>query len=204
MRRIPIFATILVALAVATMMGLGIWQLHRLRWKEGLLAQIDAAQTLPPLGETDLFRPNLGYRQAAVTCATAPVTPIERAGRSAEGRSGYVYLVPCRFTGGEVLLVAGWADHPGAIKTITNQGHFAGMLSGSGPMGQLGRLPYTLYSTTAIAPLVPAAQPSRDAIVNNHLAYAIQWFAFAAVAAMIYAIALWKRAGRIARKDKRG
>jgi cytochrome oxidase assembly protein ShyY1 len=30
-------------------------------------------------------------------------------------------------------------------------------------------------------------------IPNNHLAYAVQWFVFAGVAAAIYAILLWRR-----------
>jgi cytochrome oxidase assembly protein ShyY1 len=32
--------------------------------------------------------------------------------------------------------------------------------------------------------------PSPDSIPNNHLSYAIQWFLFAAAAALIYVLAL--------------
>ncbi len=32
----------------ATLMGLGVWQLHRLAWKQALLAEIDAAVARPP------------------------------------------------------------------------------------------------------------------------------------------------------------
>ena len=43
-RRTPVagaaFAT---AIALAVLVALGVWQLKRLAWKEGLLAQIDAA-----------------------------------------------------------------------------------------------------------------------------------------------------------------
>ena len=35
--------------------------------------------------------------------------------------------------------------------------------------------------------------PDLSAVPNNHLAYAVQWFLFAAVAAVIYAIALRRR-----------
>ena len=45
-RRIPIFATIVVAAAVATMFGLGIWQLRRADWKEGLLARYEQSQAM--------------------------------------------------------------------------------------------------------------------------------------------------------------
>ena len=42
--------------------------------------------------------------------------------------------------------------------------------------------------------LVASAPPSPDAIPNNHLAYAIQWFIFAGIAAVIYVLALRRRA----------
>ncbi|HEX6072551.1 MAG TPA: SURF1 family cytochrome oxidase biogenesis protein, partial [Sphingomicrobium sp.] len=35
-RRLPVIPTIVVAAAVAAMIGLGIWQLQRAHWKEGL------------------------------------------------------------------------------------------------------------------------------------------------------------------------
>ena len=43
--KLPIIPTILVALAVATMIGLGIWQLDRMRQKETLLAAYAASAT---------------------------------------------------------------------------------------------------------------------------------------------------------------
>ena len=41
--------------------------------------------------------------------------------------------------------------------------------------------------------LQASALPSFDDIPNNHRAYAIQWFFFAAVAALIYFLALRRR-----------
>jgi cytochrome oxidase assembly protein ShyY1 len=38
--------------------------------------------------------------------------------------------------------------------------------------------------------LMASAVPSPDSIPNNHLSYAIQWFLFAAAAALIYVLAL--------------
>jgi surfeit locus 1 family protein len=37
------------------------------------------------------------------------------------------------------------------------------------------------------------AAPDPDAIPNNHLAYGVQWFFFAAVALVIYVVALRRR-----------
>ena len=38
MKRIPLIPSLIVAAAVAAMIGLGIWQLHRAQWKKDLLA----------------------------------------------------------------------------------------------------------------------------------------------------------------------
>jgi len=48
-RRLPLIPTLIVAAAVAVMIGLGIWQLQRAKWKEGLLARYAEAQKLPPI-----------------------------------------------------------------------------------------------------------------------------------------------------------
>ena len=46
MRRVPIFATIVVLAAAAVMVALGVWQLKRLEQKEALLARYAAAAGL--------------------------------------------------------------------------------------------------------------------------------------------------------------
>lgn len=38
-----------VALAFAVLVGLGVWQLHRLAWKEGLIAQLEARKAVAPV-----------------------------------------------------------------------------------------------------------------------------------------------------------
>jgi surfeit locus 1 family protein len=44
----PVGLTVTVALAVAILVGLGVWQLERLKWKTALLAHIAALQHAPP------------------------------------------------------------------------------------------------------------------------------------------------------------
>jgi surfeit locus 1 family protein len=53
-----------------------------------------------------------------------------------------------------------------------------------------------IVSFRAAPRLEPSARPSRDSIVNNSFAYAIQWFLFAATALIIYFIAASRRATR--------
>jgi surfeit locus 1 family protein len=47
-RGFPVGLTIAAAVALAILLGLGVWQLRRLRWKEALLAHVAALQTARP------------------------------------------------------------------------------------------------------------------------------------------------------------
>jgi cytochrome oxidase assembly protein ShyY1 len=48
-------------------------------------------------------------------------------------------------------------------------------------------------AATAPSGLEPSAPPSIRAIPNNHRSYALQWFSFAAIALIIYGLAVRKR-----------
>jgi cytochrome oxidase assembly protein ShyY1 len=50
-----------------------------------------------------------------------------------------------------------------------------------------------LIARSAPAGLKPLAPPSAADLPNNHLAYAVQWFIFAALAMLIYGLALRRR-----------
>ena len=49
MKRVPVFATILVTLAIVAMVALGVWQLGRRADKAALLAHYARNVTLPPV-----------------------------------------------------------------------------------------------------------------------------------------------------------
>ena len=48
-RRLPVLPTILVAMAVAVMIGLGVWQVQRAQWKEALLERYASAGQQPAM-----------------------------------------------------------------------------------------------------------------------------------------------------------
>jgi surfeit locus 1 family protein len=57
-----------------------------------------------------------------------------------------------------------------------------------------GMPPALMLVTDQPAPgLQPNAGPDLSSIPNNHLSYAVQWFLFALIAVVIYALALRKR-----------
>ncbi len=49
MNRPVLSAALATAVATSILIGLGVWQIRRLHWKEGLLARIDAAETSAPV-----------------------------------------------------------------------------------------------------------------------------------------------------------
>jgi len=198
MRRPPLLPTIFVAGAVAVMIGLGIWQLQRAAWKERLLAEYAGAAALPvvdldPLLDGEGPVPPLSFRRALITCAARDAEPEIRTGRSAADVPGQVYLIPCRpgapGLAGRIRINSGWAERPDAVRRLSLGGIVAGRLGLVEAEG-----PVTLTAAAATAPPLAPSQPtSVDNIPNNHLPYALQWFFFAAAAAVIYVLALRKR-----------
>jgi cytochrome oxidase assembly protein ShyY1 len=198
MKRLPLFPTILVAGAVAVMIALGIWQLQRAEWKDRLVADYATAAAMPALdldpllGRDPASLPPLAFRRALISCNAVNVVPDMRGGRSADGRGGYAYLVPCRpgadGLAGRILVNVGWVALPEHGRRLSLGGIVAGRL-GAVREGE----PITLVSASAAPGLTPSAAPSIDEIPRNHRAYAVQWFAFALIALVIYLLALRAR-----------
>lgn len=197
MRRLPVIPTLVVLAAVATMIWLGFWQIRRAHWKEDLLAQYAIAQAMPavdldPLLDGHAALPPLSFRRALVTCHARGAAPDVRAGRSATDLPGQVYYIPCRSgapgLAGRIRINAGWAARPDAAARLNMDGLVAGRL---GLIEDDG--PVTLTAATPAPPLAASQGPNIANIPNNHLFYAVQWFAFAAIALIIYLLALRRR-----------
>jgi len=189
-RRLPIVPTIVVALAVAAMIALGIWQLHRAKWKNDLLAQYAQAQKLPPIAwpTVPLRRDQLPLFRHATGVCLQTVGKRAVAGENLSGEPGYAQVVLCR-TGAEgpgMAVEIGWSKNPNAPINWRG-GPVSGIVAPDSQMGM------RLVAATAPPGLEPSAPPSTRTIPNNHLSYAVQWFAFAAIALAIYAIAVRKR-----------
>jgi surfeit locus 1 family protein len=186
--RVPVVPTLLVVAAVAAMIALGVWQLHRMRWKEALLARYAAAAHLPPVGFPR--QPNdqtLLFRRSEAFCLQ-PTGWRASAGRNRAGEPGYRHVADCR-TGAEgpgVAIDMGWSRSPDAPAWR------GGKVSGT--IGPDRDAQVLLVSDTAAPGLLPSAPPDIAEVPNNHLAYAVQWFVFAGVAAAIYAIVLRRQA----------
>ena len=205
MKRVPILPTLFVALCVAVMIKLAFWQLDRRAEKEALLAHYAVAAKLPPMafpaipvGEQFLFRKASGF-------CLEPVFADVEAGRNRDGGSGWRHIVQCR-TGAEgpgLVVDIGWS-RDFAVKPAWKGGTVTGMISAqpahrsliSRAMGKDAATALMLITDAPAPGLEPSAVPSPVDIPNNHLSYAVQWFAFAGLAALIYGIALTRRMRR--------
>ena len=191
-RKLPLIPTILVALAVATMIGLGLWQLERRKQKDALLAAYAAAANLPPIGWPSVppKEPLPLFRSASANCLQV-VGFRSAAGQNLQGEPGYLIIADCR-TGAEgpgLSVELGWSKNPNAGKTYRG-----GLVSGVIAPDKLSRM--RLVAATPGPGLEASASPSPETIPNNHLSYAIQWFLFAGIALLIYWLALrqrWKK-----------
>jgi surfeit locus 1 family protein len=132
--RFPIALTLITATALATLVSLGVWQVKRLHWKEGLLAQIHALQSAPaqPLVKV-LQRVGAGqavdYTRVTADCPDIETTPFLRLWSVPDVRSGYRIITACALKNspfGAILVDRGfitlddaarWNGAPGAVLT---------------------------------------------------------------------------------------
>lgn len=197
MKRWPVVPTIVVGLAVAAMIALGLWQLlERRPAKEAFLAQLAANPTRPAVAFPRFPDETLLFRRTSAFC----LEPVEIR-RAGAGAAGYRLIATCRtgaegpglkvqlgttrdptgmvrWGGGEV---AGWIAHaPDARPLIAS-------LTGKAPVELM------LVAARPVAGLAPNAPPDVASVPNNHLAYAVQWFVFAGVAGVVYVLAVRRR-----------
>lgn len=207
MRRLPLVPTILVALAVAAMIGLGMWQLARRHEKLRLIGEYSANPQRPPIAfpRFPVGHDELLFRRASAFCLR-PTGWDRQVGRSVRGTSGWQLIARC----------ATGAEGPGfrVAMGVTTDPKFTPQWKGGMVRGRITHAPRAnpliarlfgrpapqelmLVSDTPAAGLEQSVPPDTSSVPNNHLAYAVQWFVFAALAAVIYALALrgrWKGA----------
>ena len=203
-RRWPILPTIIVLLAVAAMVGLGIWQLGRRDQKEALISTLGANPSMPAARYPELgpMPPELLFRRSSLHCLAVDSWTVE-AGRAADGSPGFRYIAHC-ITGAEgpgALVAVGIAGKPD-LQPQWRGGDVEGWIAEepdhrsliahiTGP--KIVLRPMLIARTSPVEGMKSAAPPRVDDIPNNHLAYAVQWFCFAAIALVIYVLALRRR-----------
>jgi surfeit locus 1 family protein len=200
MPRFPLIPTIVVALAIAAMIGLGFWQLSvRRPQKLAQLAQLAANPAKAPIAFPRFPDDTLLFRKAQGFCLEPVSSQLTGA-----GNAGFRFVVECR-TGAEGpgMIVQLGTTHDPKAKPQWKGGAVSGFIShapdGRSMLASLfDRTPkrLMLVADTPAAGLTPNGAPDVSSVPNNHLAYAVQWFLFALVAAVIYVLALRLRERR--------
>lgn len=103
--RFPYVMTVFTLLALIVLVGLGVWQIQRLHWKEGVLARIAALRSAPaqPLAVV-LARAHAGgdieYVRVEADCPDIETTPYVMLFTPADGAGGYRIVTRCSLHGG--------------------------------------------------------------------------------------------------------
>jgi surfeit locus 1 family protein len=199
MKRFPIVATILVVLAVAAMVRLGIWQLDRRQQKLAELAVLTANPSKPPIAlPVPAIGDDLLFRKAGAFCLKPVSFVLDGA-----GKAGFRVIARCA-TGAEGpgFSVQLGTTHDPEFKPHWSGGKVSGMITHAPSdkpliatmVGKSAPQPLLLVADTPAPGLAANEMPSIESIPNNHLAYAVQWFLFAGIAVIIYLLALRRRA----------
>jgi surfeit locus 1 family protein len=205
------------AVMFVMLLGLGIWQVQRLGWKEGILAQIDAAEARPgvPLqGEPDIFtkvRAVGTLRGDLVAHYGLEQRIVPRQGE----QIGSQMIVPMERAGADPVLVdLGWVPQS-AHEALPMPDHIDGFIRPGDSPGTFSPAPdfvrnqfFTLEPAVIgralglahVAPFVLVAMGRTPAIgypdpaqnlprpANNHLIYAITWFSLAGILAVTFGL----------------
>ncbi|RME65948.1 MAG: SURF1 family protein [Caldilineae bacterium] len=221
--------TLLVLLAMAVMVRLGLWQLDRLDQRRAYNAELAAKLAAAPLVITgaDLPEPPaaLRNRKAVVQGEYDYAHQIAVKNQNFQGQPGVHLVTPLRIQGSDraILVVRGWV--PVELAGVENwpqfeeeaQGPLSGYLQTSqkmpggatsaipdDPVTGWFRLDIEAIQTQMPYLLLPVAlqleaedgrpydalpkrvEPDLSLSEGNHLSYAIQWFAFAIIAGIVY------------------
>lgn len=201
---------------VAILLSLGIWQLQRLAWKQGQIAEIEARISAAPQGLPALSDPR---RDKYLPVRVAGVTSGDEIHVLASRKQiGAGYRVITAFSVGErrVLLDRGFippeakqVPRPGTAITVTGNLHWPDEIDSYTPSPDLGAGIWFARDVVAMAaalhtePVLIVAgsdtgqgiEPhpvSIGGIANDHLQYSITWFSLALVWLGMTGLQLWR------------
>ena len=219
-RRSPAFligSTLIALLLVAGFCALGVWQVQRLGWKRDLIARVDSRVHAPAVTAPASAASNDEYRRVTVSGRFLHDKAALVQASTVRG-AGFWVLTPLRRADGTVLFInrgfvpgrkAGYERPTGDVRVVgllrlTEPG--GGFLRSNDPaadrwysrdVGAIGRargLSAANYFIDEEAGPSPDALPVGGLTVlrfpNNHLGYAITWFALAAMSAGAYILVL--------------
>ena len=135
MRRPGIWSICLTLFGLVLMLSLGIWQLQRMTWKEGLIADIQAGIAAAPVSlAAHLDSPvALNFRSVRVRGVFLHELEAHIGPRVHQGQAGVHVLTPLRLAGGATVLVnRGWVPQDRRDPVSRAKGQVPGVVSVEG------------------------------------------------------------------------
>lgn len=117
-RRFPVGLTIAVAISLSILIGLGVWQLQRLAWKESLLARVEALQAAPAQSASAALErmaagADLDFARISIECPGLASAPYLQLYSVRDGQPGARLISACQTTDGRyrtILVDRGFVD----------------------------------------------------------------------------------------------
>ncbi|MCG6112082.1 MAG: SURF1 family protein [Paracoccus sp.] len=213
-----LFPLILGIVGCAVLIQLGLWQLARADWKEGMLDQITAGIQADPVPLPDAIDPSMKYLPVTVS-GTTTGAEIDVLSHTREQGAGYQIVSRFVTDDGRAILVdrgfvpqeARRLERPPVRLDVTGNLHWPQDASSSTPAPNLDENIWFARDVDAMAasldtlPVLVVAsaiqgdnQGARpmpvaiEGIPNNHLSYAVQWFLIAATWAVMTLALIWR------------
>lgn len=104
--RFPIVLTVLAVVLLGVLLTLGVWQVQRMQWKEGLMDGAEAAAGQPPLPLAEALKlENPEFRRVILTCRGLSAAPYVELQSIENSDAGVRLVSACAAEGGPTLLV---------------------------------------------------------------------------------------------------
>lgn len=210
--------------AFLVLVGLGVWQLERLAWKQDLIQELSERMAAPPIAlPGDLADPTLEFRRVTVTGRFLHERELYLPGKTYKGTHGQWVVTPLVLEDGRALLVnRGWVPDRYARPETRKEGLLAGTVTVEGiirlpgwqgwesarPDNAAAANVWYYFDLPAMAAAAGLENPvtavyvealgdestgllpiglDRDVeLPNDHLQYAITWFALALTLLGVY------------------
>lgn len=196
---------------LAILIGLGLWQLERMAWKQGLLDQITAAEAEPAIPSPQSPHPFTKIRMSGVFRDDLWSLYGAEGRDTAQGpQMGGQLLGVLLRPSGAVLVDLGWvpssATHPppgpatveGFVRPAEHAGLFAAVddvrtrrfyTLDPGAIGAALGVKVAPFTLVALGPAgLPDPSRSLPRPANDHFGYALTWFSFAGILSIIFAL----------------
>ncbi|WP_292034639.1 MULTISPECIES: SURF1 family protein [unclassified Brevundimonas] len=144
--RFPVVLTVLAVILLGVLLALGVWQVQRMQWKEGLIAAAEAATDQPPVPLAEALKAdNPEFRRVILTCRGLSAAPYVELQSIEDGDAGVRLVSACAAEDGATLLV--------------DRGFVAAEVSARPPVVAADTMPVVLTGVLRRAPAPSALTP---------------------------------------------